>query len=192
MLKLNKVGFKYESSPDLIFKDISIQFSKCWTGIIGANGSGKTTLLMLASNSLKPSEGNVKSIGSSYYCEQRTDNKPHLYEGFINSYENYSFQIQELLKINTDLFSRWETLSHGERKKCQLATALFHNPDILIIDEPTNHMDLPSINCVEDTLVDFRGALLLVSHDQTFLNRIINKTWNITELDYTQLQLKII
>ena len=54
MLILNKVGFKYEISPDLIFKDISIQFSNGWTGIIGANGSGKTTLLMLASNSLMP------------------------------------------------------------------------------------------------------------------------------------------
>ena len=156
-LILNNISFRYGSSPDAILNDITLQFPAGWTGIVGANGSGKTTLLKLASKQLEPANGSVKSSGVNYYCEQRTDNKPFCYDEFASCFDKQSYKMQNLLNVDLAWFSRWDTLSHGERKRCQIATALFINPDILVIDEPTNHIDAECKEVLIKSLETFNG-----------------------------------
>jgi ATPase subunit of ABC transporter with duplicated ATPase domains len=171
-LQLSNIFFKYDSLSDFILKDISIQFSAGWTGIVGSNGSGKTTLLKLASGQLTPAEGNVKSSGITYYCEQRTDDRPIGYREFASSFDKHSYKIQNLLDVDLNWFERWDTLSHGERKRCQIAAALFVNPDILVIDEPTNHIDSECRDILINALRSFEGIGLIVSHDRELMNEL--------------------
>jgi ATPase subunit of ABC transporter with duplicated ATPase domains len=170
MLILNKIAFKYENSPSLIFKDITAQFSKGWTGIVGANGSGKSTLLKLIADHLQPSSGSINRKGIVHYLDQRTDNPPSDFQELLNSYDKRSFVLQDNLKIEQGWFSRWNSLSHGERKRCQIASALFKEPDILLIDEPTNHIDAECRTLLINSLRKFKGIGLVVSHDRELLN----------------------
>ena len=130
MLILNKIAYEYETTPGLIFKDITAQFSKGWTGIVGANGSGKSTLLKLIADQLKPSSGNINRKGIIHYLDQRTDNPPSGFEALLDSYDKRSFVLKDNLKIEEEWLSRWDSLSHGERKRCQIASALFKKPEI--------------------------------------------------------------
>lgn len=184
MLKLNKISYKYSESPNEILKDFTFQFPSGWTGIIGANGSGKTTLLKVASQILEPTSGIVQSTGLVYYCEQRTEGPPKGHDQFIDSYEKRAFKVQNLLGVNVEWFERWNTLSHGERKRCQIASALFHEPDILAIDEPTNHIDAEAKQILIDALKTFNGFGLIVSHDRQLLNELCTGILSIKESGY--------
>src|SRR5690606_22466059 len=82
------------------------------------------------------------------------------------------------LELQADV--KMKTLSGGWRRRVALAKALVSDPDILLLDEPTNHLDIPSIEWLEKQITEFRGALLLVTHDRTFLARVTNM---IVELD---------
>lgn len=172
MLILNKITFKYEYSPNPLIENINLQFSKGWTGIVGANGSGKSTLLKLISKQFQPSSGTISSKGIIHYLDQRTDDPPLDYEDFLDSYEKESFVIQDSLKIKTEWFENWNALSHGERKRCQIGVALFKNPDILLIDEPTNHIDSDCRELLINSLKRYRGIGLIVSHDRELLNEL--------------------
>jgi ATPase subunit of ABC transporter with duplicated ATPase domains len=76
------------------------------------------------------------------------------------------------LKINVDFMDRWDTLSHGERKRIQLGIALWKNPPLLAVDEPTNHLDREARHLVSSNLEEYRGIGLLVSHDRTLLDHL--------------------
>jgi len=71
--------------------------------------------------------------------------------------------------------------SPGEIRKLMLGLGLLKTPVLIMMDEPTNHMDLPSVQCLEDALSGFAGALILVSHDRVFLNNLISKVWRLTQ-----------
>lgn len=186
MLILNKVSFKYPDSQSHVFIDLSALFSKGWTGVIGANGSGKSTLLKIIANKLHPTNGSVSIKGMVYYLDQRTDHLPLDYETLLNSYDKKSFQLLDSLQIDQSWFSRWESLSHGERKRCQIAVALFHDTDILLVDEPTNHIDSECRLLLLNTLKKFNGIGLIVSHDRDLLNEL---TTTILSLEENEKQL---
>jgi macrolide transport system ATP-binding/permease protein len=69
--------------------------------------------------------------------------------------------------------------SPGETRKLMLAMQMQAEPVLLVLDEPTNHLDLPSVECLEEALDEFEGALILVSHDQRFLDRLASRRWRI-------------
>ncbi|MDX1699945.1 MAG: ATP-binding cassette domain-containing protein, partial [Melioribacteraceae bacterium] len=183
-LQFNNISYKYETSPEFIFKDINLNFPIGWTGIIGANGSGKTTLLELASEELTPTSGSVQNYGTTYYCKQRTDFPPPYYQKLIDSYDKESFKILDLVSVKPEWFDRWESLSHGERKRCQIATALYSSPDILVVDEPTNHIDNECREILIKSLKTFKGIGLIVSHDRELLNQICNNIVSLREKGY--------
>ncbi len=143
-----------------------------WTGVVGANGAGKTTLLKLAAGELSPSEGVVRSIGGAQYVVQRTDEPPAEWDDFMNAWDGVAMDARKLLGVSDDWYERWDTLSHGERKRVQIAIALWHRPDVLALDEPTNHLDADTKRVLLDTLKAFRGAGLVVSHDREFLDAL--------------------
>src|SRR5688572_16614172 len=134
-LIFDKVSFAYESNADALFNNLSIQFNAGWCGIIGPNGSGKTTLLRLACREIEPTTGGVVGADNVVYCPQRTDDSPPLLGEFLESSAPEAFRLRGRLGIEISWMSRWSTLSHGERKRAQIGTALWRDPTILAIDE---------------------------------------------------------
>lgn len=151
--------------------------------LIGNNGSGKTTLVKLILGKLKSINGKIQ-IGAervSYLDQNMTILLPQLtlLENFLrlnldmNEQEAHHCLAQFLFK-NTQALKRVENLSGGEKLRAALACILMsaHPPQLLILDEPTNHLDLKSIASLESALSCYQGALIVISHDQTFLKNI--------------------
>jgi ATPase subunit of ABC transporter with duplicated ATPase domains len=149
---------------------------KGWTAVTGPNGSGKTTLIKLIGGMLSPSSGSISAPGSFYYCEQKTDDIPPNFKQLLESYEPVSFKLKLSLGIKDEWINRWDTLSQGERKRSQIASALFFNPDILAVDEPSNHLDFESKEFLFNALKFYKGIGLLVSHDRKLLNDLCRNT----------------
>lgn len=174
-LKFNNVSFGYESSPNNIFNKISFSLATGWTGLIGSNGSGKTTLLKLACRILKPTTGSIETPANVYYNEQRTDEQPDNFSDLLGNYDKYAFQLINELGIRQDWLERWNTLSHGERKRAQIACALFSRPDLLAVDEPTNHLDAETKSSLTISLKSFNGIGLIVSHDRELMEDLCSQ-----------------
>lgn len=171
-LNFHHVTFKYGSSPEPLFKDISLHFSSSWSGVIGANGTGKTTLLMLATGLLKPDEGYIDLFQNNLYCPQRTDYIPNGLKELCSLNTKSASIIKKKLGIEDCWCERWETLSHGERKRAQIGVSLWINPDVLAIDEPTNHVDSQAREIIVNALHAFDGIGVLVSHDRELFDSL--------------------
>ena len=171
-LKFSSVTFGYENSINDIFSDVSFQLTNGWTGLIGANGSGKTTLLKLASGLIKCGSGSIDFPLNVYYNEQRTDDPPNNFKELLESYGSHSIRLINELDIKPDWINRWDTLSHGERKRVQIACALASKPELLAVDEPTNHLDGKAKKMIYNSLKTFNGIGLIVSHDRDLLENL--------------------
>jgi len=136
---------------------------------VGANGAGKTTLLRLASGELRPLRGRVQT-GDSLYCAQRTDDPPDLLGELLLDADGEGAVIRGRLGLGPDWPDRWDSLSHGERKRAQIGVALWQEPGILAVDEPTNHLDATARGMLYEALRGYRGVGLLVSHDREMLD----------------------
>ena len=165
------VTFSYPSSITPVLSGVTARFAPGWTGIIGDNGAGKTTLLLLAAALRRPSLGTVLNAGG-LYCPQRTEERPEGWESFFYSGDGDARRLMNLLGIQAAYAERWDTLSHGERKRIQLAVSLWQNPPLLAVDEPTNHLDARGRDLVIAGLAAYEGIGLLVSHDRTLLDRL--------------------
>ena len=160
------------------------------TGIIGINGTGKSTFLKVLAGVLEPDEGRVSrnpNVQVSFLSQNPAmdDNATVLEQVFLhfpaefrqlNEYEAKSM----LTRLGfTDFDQKVGTLSGGQRKRVALVAALVHPADILVLDEPTNHLDSEMVAWLEDWLRQFKGGLIMVTHDRYFLERVVN---HITEL----------
>ena len=175
-LAFEKISFGYESAIEPLLRDLSIRFTAGWCGIIGPNGSGKTTILRLATGELEPASGTIYGVENVIHCPQRTDDPPEKFSEFIESSEPEAFRLRGRLRIEASWISRWPTLSHGERKRAQIATALWQRPELLAIDEPTNHIDAAARTLLTSALRQYKGVGLLVSHDRELLDELCNRT----------------
>ena len=135
------VSFRYDTQTAPLLDELTVHVPAGWTGIVGANGAGKTTLLKLATGLLVPQRGTVRLSGEAIYCPQRTDEPPGLLAGLLEATDGDACAIRGRLGVSEDWPERWETLSHGERKRAQIAVALWRGPQVLALDEPTNHID---------------------------------------------------
>ena len=123
-LLFRNVTFRYDLSPQPLFRQFDADFHAGWSGVVGANGSGKTTLLHLAAGLLEPSEGRIIRPPRIALCEQRTDAPPDDLDAFLHARGREAIRLREALEIRRDWKERWTTLSHGERKRAQIAAAL--------------------------------------------------------------------
>jgi ATPase subunit of ABC transporter with duplicated ATPase domains len=174
-LIFDHVGFAYDGSPRQTVCGLTAHFPPGWTGVVGANGIGKTTVLQLACGLLAPTEGLVRGNGLATYCPQRTDAAPAILAGLVDDYSPQAIVLRRGLGIGDGWAGRWQSLSHGERKRAQLATALWQRPDVLAIDEPTNHLDEEARRAVGEALRVFAGVGILVSHDRALLDRLCHQ-----------------
>ncbi|MCH4208622.1 ATP-binding cassette domain-containing protein [Bifidobacterium sp.] len=168
VLMLSDISYEYPSSPTPLFEHVSATFPPGWTAVLGDNGIGKTTLMQIVLGRLEPDKGTIApKPGSlvSAYCPQRTDEAPANIEDFAIDWSPGTLQIREALGIGDDWAYRYDSLSGGEAKRLQLACALSLRPDLLILDEPTNHVDEPARSAIAEAMHSFNGIGIVVSHD---------------------------
>lgn len=164
------VSFTYDRATQPLIRDLSVHFTRGWTGIVGANGAGKSTVLKLATGGLKPQQGRVIIPEYAIYCQQRTDKAPDQLYNLIQASHGDAFRIKGQLGVENDWMERWSTLSHGERKRAQIAVAMWRKPQVLAVDEPTNHLDAAAQDLLFAALSTYHGVGMLVSHDRRLLD----------------------
>ncbi len=158
-------------------------------GIVGKNGVGKSTFLSILQEQEAPDSGKV-NIGDTvvfgYYSQTGLQYKEDMRvieyvktfaESFplANGGSLSAAQFLQLFLFNPDQqYSYISQLSGGEKKRLLLLTILFRNPNFLILDEPTNDLDLPTLSVLENFLSEFQGCLLIVSHDRYFMDRLVD------------------
>lgn len=170
-LQFSRVSFSYDGSSP-VFSDVSFSLGPGWSGVVGANGSGKSTLLALAARILQPNSGTVSGPSDRFVCAQPTEKAPDRIEDFFNAFDERSIDLMRRLELEFEWLYRWQTLSDGERKRVQIAVALWLAPDLLALDEPTNHIDADAKDLVLDAIARYDGIGLLVSHDREFLDSV--------------------
>jgi len=171
-LRFENVSFSYPGMTRPLLENLQVHIPCGWTGIVGANGTGKSTLLKLAIGELAPQSGRIRHLASAIHAPQQTDDPPPGWRAFILADDAAAGDLRRRLGVADDWADRWETLSHGERKRAQIAVALWVNPDLLALDEPTNHIDADARRLLLDALRRFRGVGLLVSHDREMLDTL--------------------
>jgi len=174
-IQFQNISFAFDRASQRLIHDLSVHFTQGWTGIVGANGVGKSTILKLATGKLKVQQGQVIIPDFAIYCQQRTDNAPDQLYNLIQAVDRDSFGIRGRLGVDDDWVERWRTLSHGERKRAQVAVALWQKPQVLAVDEPTNHLDVEAQDLLFEALSRFHGIGLLVSHDRKFLDELCHQ-----------------
>ncbi|MHC4123688.1 MAG: ATP-binding cassette domain-containing protein [Planctomycetota bacterium] len=169
-IRFNDVAFRYDSASMYLLEHVSLYIGRGFSGVVGSNGAGKTTFLKLATGLLQPNRGDIRLVENSVYCSQRTDEMPDKLVELIASNTKSARITKSRLGVEDDWCDRWETLSHGERKRAQIAVAFWLEPALLAIDEPTNHIDSQARETIRRALSCFKGIGLLVSHDRELLD----------------------
>ena len=181
--------FAYDDEP--VVKDFSTTVMRGdRIGIIGPNGVGKTTLLKLILGELSPQHGKVR-LGTNlqviYFDQLREQLDPDLtvQQNLAGEQDTVVIggnsrhvigYLQDFLFTPDRIRSPVRILSGGERNRLLLARLFTREANVLVLDEPTNDLDLETLDLLEELLADFKGTLFLVSHDRAFLNRVVTST----------------
>jgi ATP-binding cassette subfamily F protein uup len=188
VVELHKVSKKFKDR--VILDQFNYNFQRGdRIGIIGKNGTGKSTFLNILTGKAEADRGKVmigETIQFGYYTQKGITIKPgQKVIDVIKEFGDYiplkkGRQISAGQLLERFLFDRKkqydfvEKLSGGERKRLYLCTILIQNPNFLILDEPTNDLDIVTLNVLESFLMDFPGCLLVVSHDRYFMDKIVD------------------
>lgn len=188
IIEFHNVSKKFKNH--IILNNFSFDFQRGERiGIIGKNGTGKSTFLNILTQTIQPDKGKVvigETIKIGYYTQSGINLKPgQKVIDIIKEYGEYiplskGRTISAAQLLERFLFDRKkhydfvEKLSGGELKRLYLCTVLIQNPNFLILDEPTNDLDIVTLNVLESFLLDYPGCLLVVSHDRYFMDKIVD------------------
>lgn len=189
---------KVESGEEVLYaQNIEIGYDKALTrlnfrifkedrvGVVGGNGLGKSTLLKTIVGKIPALAGKVKfgvNVEVGYFDQQSATNNianESILDNFLNEFpEEDTQEARRILGMfcfsQDDVFKNLRDLSGGERVRLELCKILKRRPNFLILDEPTNHMDIVSREALEKMLIEYKGTILFVSHDRYFVNKIAN------------------
>jgi len=189
VIKISHLGFGYEEK--CLVKDFTTQIMRGdKIGVIGPNGSGKTTLLRLLLGELAPQKGKVTlgtNLQIAYYDQLREqlDENKTVAENvskesdtvIINGKPRHIIgYLQDFLFTPSRARTPVKVLSGGERNRLLLARLFSKPSNVLVMDEPTNDLDIETLELLEELLLEYSGTLLLVSHDRAFLNNVVTST----------------
>ncbi len=189
VLAVEKLSFSYNEQN--IFNDINLNIYKGEkVGIIGPNGIGKSTLLKIIANKLFANSGTVSMghyVNIGYYDQEQTnldsestvideiwDHNPEL------NYYDIRTMLAQFLFNGDDMYKLIGDLSGGEKGRLSLLKLMTSKANFLLMDEPTNHLDIDSKEILEDALINYEGTVFVVSHDRYFLNKVVNKIYEMS------------
>lgn len=189
VIEAKGVGLSFDGRP--VVRDFSTTIVRGdKLGIIGPNGSGKTTLLRLLIGEIAPQRGSIRrgaNVGLAYFDQLRAqlDEDASVFDNVADGRDFVTINgnrrhvigyLQEFLFPTERVRAAVSTLSGGERNRLLLARLFARPANVLVLDEPTNDLDLETLELLEDLLLAFEGTLLLVSHDRELLNNVVDGT----------------
>ena len=189
VLKIENLGFSYGEKE--IIRDFTADVLRGERiGILGKNGAGKTTLLKLLTGKLQPTEGSVTlgtNVELSFFDQLRSEMKSELTvaeniasdrdEVIVGGVKKHVFSyLADFLFSSERARTPVKALSGGERARLMLAKLFLKPANLLIMDEPTNDLDIETLELLEEQLLAYKGTLLLVSHDREFLDNVVTST----------------
>ncbi len=185
VLELQDVSIHFPGAEDALLQDLNLII---WrgerVGLVGPNGAGKSVLLHMITGNLQPTAGQIvlgPNVTIGFYDQEH---KNLDYGKTLVETIRHAHPITESTAVSflrTFQFSyqkcqeRVATLSGGERSRFQMALLMLRQPSFLVLDEPTNNLDIQSAEVLEEALLTFEGAMLLVSHDRYFLDRLVDR-----------------
>ena len=189
MIEAKGVSFSFDSQPIVCdFSTTIVRGDR--VAIVGPNGSGKSTLIKLLLGDLAPDAGTAKlgtQLNVAYFDQERmqldpersvrdnlSDRSDHIQIG--DRSQHVISYLRDFLFAPERVNSPVKTLSGGERNRLLLAKIFSKPSNLLVLDEPTNDLDVETLELLEDLLTSFKGTLLLVSHDRTFIDRTVTST----------------
>lgn len=197
-VELNNISFGY--NEERLIKDFSYIFLKGdRVGFVGTNGCGKTTLMKIILGEIKPSTGEVvigQTVKIGYYAQEISNNpsdglkymNPELrvidyirntaeYVKTADGEASASQMLEKFLFSPQEQYALIKNLSGGEKRRLNLLRVLMEAPNVLVMDEPTNDLDIATLGILEDYLDGFDGIVIIVSHDRFFLDRTTKRTF---------------
>ncbi|MBM7870302.1 ATP-binding cassette subfamily F protein 3 [Clostridium pascui] len=176
----------------LLFQDLNLDIRREEkVALIGENGRGKTTLLKIIMDTINADTG-LKLLGKNvflgYYDQEQSDlnlEKTIIDEVWDEFPDMTTTQIRSALAAflftGDDVFKEIKKLSGGEKCRINLLKLMLSKSNFLLLDEPTNHLDIMSREALEDAIMDYDGTVLVISHDRYFLNKVINKIYELNQ-----------
>jgi ATPase subunit of ABC transporter with duplicated ATPase domains len=181
LLHVERLCFAFVDAQPIV-EDASFTLAPGWTGLVGPNGSGKTTLLRLLTGALSPRRGLVRcapDVARSELCEQELAEPDARLHAFALSSTRSAHRVRAALHLTA--LEHWHDASAGERKRWQIGAALESQPDVLLLDEPSNHLDVEARDWLCTALAQYRGIGVLVSHDRALLDGLTQHTLRLAD-----------
>ncbi len=191
VLKIENLSFSYDGARPIISDFTADVLRGERVGILGGNGAGKTTLLKLLTGRLQPTAGRVTigtNVEMAFFDQLRTELKPELSvkenvasdrdEVVVGGIKKHVYSyLADFLFTPERCRTPVKALSGGERARLLLAKLFMRPANLLVMDEPTNDLDVETLELLEEQLLAYSGTLLLVSHDREFLDNVVTSTF---------------